>query len=45
MKHFKSALPLHRFVSTHEHVANLFDIRRHYIPSARHRELSYHRSR
>lgn len=39
MKRFKSARQVQRFVSIHDPIANLFQIPRHDIPSAHHREL------
>ncbi|NSZ19941.1 IS6 family transposase [Agrobacterium vitis] len=39
MKRFKSARQLQRFVSLHDPIANLFNVPRHDIPSAHHREL------
>lgn len=39
MKRFKSARQLQRFVSIHDPIANLFNVPRHDIPSAHHREL------
>jgi putative transposase len=39
MKRFKSPRHLQRFVSIHDHIANLFHIPRHDISSSRHREL------
>ncbi|MCM2477417.1 IS6 family transposase [Rhizobium sp. CG5] len=39
MKRFKSARQLQRFASIHDPIANLFNVPRHDIPSAHHREL------
>jgi putative transposase len=39
MKRFKSGRQLQRFVSVHDTIANLFNVPRHDIPSAHHREL------
>ncbi|MGO4568879.1 IS6 family transposase, partial [Rhizobium sp. 2YAF20] len=39
MKRFKSARQLQRFVSIHDPIANLFNVPRHDIPSAHHRQL------
>jgi putative transposase len=39
MKRFQSARQLQRFVSIHDPIANLFNVPRHDIPSAHHREL------
>ncbi|MDR6190385.1 transposase-like protein [Agrobacterium pusense] len=39
MKRFRSQRHLHRFVSIHDPIANLFHIPRHDIPSSHHREL------
>jgi putative transposase len=39
MKRFKSARQLQCFASIHDPIANLFQIPRHDVPSAHHREL------
>jgi putative transposase len=39
MKRFKSTRQLQRFVSLHDPIADLFNLPRHDIPSAHHREL------
>jgi putative transposase len=38
MKRFKSPGQAQRFLSAHDQIANLFNLRRHQIPAARYRD-------